>query len=372
MIINGVEYEYVEQQQEEHYKNRIGKTYGDYEVIDVSYDADNRRQEWTLRCKKCGNTIITHNGKDFAKGKNKGNCQACKEAARKAKAAAEKKAREESAPKIPKKQKGWTVLDHVKYKGYRCRCEKCGNERYFSGAELERGDINECRCANDYSDLKWIGERFGNLTVMKHIGGKFECQCDCGRVIKKKCTFLLSGKTVTCADKDCEYRIKRLTESAKTHGGSHERLYGVWIGMLDRCKRPYATSYKYYGARGITVCKEWEDYNVFREWALKNGYDANAPLGKCTIDRINNDGNYEPDNCRWVDMAVQASNKRPGSPRKLKTATIHGVTKTLRDWYAESGVTSQAVYYRMNVRGMSLEEALFAEKEPGRPKIKSR
>lgn len=80
--------------------------------------------------------------------------------------------------------------------------------------------------------------------------------------------------------------------------------------MRHRCANSNDASYKYYGGRGITVCEEWGDYERFRNWALANGYDPNAPQGECTIDRIDVNGNYEPSNCRWVDMKTQNANKR--------------------------------------------------------------
>ena len=80
--------------------------------------------------------------------------------------------------------------------------------------------------------------------------------------------------------------------------------------MKKRCENPNCASYKWYGAKGVIVCEEWHDYTKFKEWALSSGYDDTAKKGDCTIDRINPYGNYEPSNCRWVNMKVQANNKR--------------------------------------------------------------
>ena len=80
--------------------------------------------------------------------------------------------------------------------------------------------------------------------------------------------------------------------------------------MKKRCENKNCKSYKWYGAKGVSVCDEWHDYSAFKKWALDNGYDEKAEKGECTIDRINPYGDYEPSNCKWVSMAEQARNKR--------------------------------------------------------------
>ena len=80
--------------------------------------------------------------------------------------------------------------------------------------------------------------------------------------------------------------------------------------MRQRCNDPNHKSYANYGGRGIKVCDEWNDFTVFEKWAVANGYDEDAPYGECTIDRVDVDSNYQPDNCRWVDLSTQANNKR--------------------------------------------------------------
>lgn len=93
------------------------------------------------------------------------------------------------------------------------------------------------------------------------------------------------------------------------HGLSYHRLYSVWRGMKDRCYNKNNRRYEHYGGRGINVCDEWlEDFLNFYNWAYKNGYNEKEEYGKCTLDRINNDGNYEPTNCRWITLQEQNYN----------------------------------------------------------------
>lgn len=166
-----------------------------------------------------------------------------------------------------------------------------------------------------HNDLK--GERFGRLTVIRDVGRSKDrhvlwlCKCDCGNEVTLPSNALVGKHTQSCG---CLQK-ERTSNTRLLHGGSGdhtqiERLYRVWVSMRKRCNNPNDKSYQYYGAKGVTVCEEWNDYGKFREWALSNGYDTNALQSECTIDRINPYGNYEPNNCRWVSMAEQNRNKR--------------------------------------------------------------
>lgn len=136
------------------------------------------------------------------------------------------------------------------------------------------------------------------------------------------------------------------------HGQSGTKLYYVWIGMKDRCFNPRNKNYPNYGGRGISVCPEWLRYIPFQEWARKNGYKEGL-----TLDRINNDGNYEPSNCRWVTNREQQYNKRSN-----RLITYKGVTKTLTEWAAELGVAKSTLYRRFD-RGMSIKEAFESKRK---------
>lgn len=156
------------------------------------------------------------------------------------------------------------------------------------------------------------GQRFGRLTVLMRAGSssnggaKWLCQCDCGKDCIQLSTHLLSGRVNSCGCARAEF----LRHCNITHGKRKSRLYGIWASAKQRCCDPNSSRYHRYGGRGITICDEWKnDFQAFYEWAMANGYDENAPRGQCTLDRIDNDKGYYPDNCRWVDMKTQNNNR---------------------------------------------------------------
>lgn len=128
-------------------------------------------------------------------------------------------------------------------------------------------------------------------------------------------------------------------------------MYRIWKQMRIRCRCVTNPTYKFYGARGISICAEWNDFAVFRDWALSNGYND-----ALSIDRIDNDGNYCPENCRWVTMSVQVHNTR-----NCRRYTHNGVTMTHNDWARNIGISPSTLTQRIQRNG--LEWALSTAKQ---------
>lgn len=144
-----------------------------------------------------------------------------------------------------------------------------------------------------------------------------------------------------------------------THGQTETRLYYIWTSMKARCTNPRCKSFKHYGGRGIRVCEEWaQSFEAFQAWALPNGYTDNL-----TIDRIDNDKGYDPDNCRWVDRTTQSRNRRNN-----RFLTYNGETRTIGEWAEIVGIRNEVIWHRVVTHGWDIEKALLTPVKSYKPR----
>lgn len=200
------------------------------------------------------------------------------------------------------------------------------------------------------------GQKFNRLTVMEYAGtakdghAKWRCKCDCGNEIIASGNALKRNNTKSCGCYNREASANRIVSLNTTHGGTHTKLFRVWGGMKNRCYNANAINYCDYGARGITICDEWlNDFGAFQQWAIANGYNENL-----SIDRIDNNGNYEPSNCRWATAKQQGNNRRSTRYYEYK-----GETHTTSEW-AEMYSIPHLILQRRLHDGWDFEQALTA------------
>lgn len=181
-----------------------------------------------------------------------------------------------------------------------------------------------------YYDLS--GEKFGRLKVIERVENKanriqFLCICECGNEKITSSELLRRGSVRSCGCLRKELAAKQLRKH-KVSSEENKRLYRSWQKMNLRCFDPDDKKFKDYGARGITVCDQWRDFSTYANWAFENGYSD-----ELTLDRIDVNGDYTPDNCRWADYFVQSRNSRL---RKTNTSGCRGVCfyKRTKQWTA--------------------------------------
>lgn len=196
------------------------------------------------------------------------------------------------------------------------------------------------------------GQRFGRLVVVRPIdkrgpdgGVVYECKCDCGNICyvwNNKLTRKTHSAKRSCG---CFQQEKHTTT---IHGGSKTPLFKKWMGMKYRCYDVNANHYQDYGGRRIRICDEWKnDFSAFQSWAISSGYKDGL-----SIDRIDVNGNYEPNNCRWVSLKQQQKNKR-----NVKLFTYKGETHNIAEWAELLGIKYGTLWKRLK-KGMSFEDAI--------------
>ena len=205
-----------------------------------------------------------------------------------------------------------------------------------------------------YKRLTNIGDRYGNVVVLSFKYKKdgrdmWECQCDCGKIFIARGSNLRSGNTKSCG---CNFRKNARLYHIK-HNNCNSRLYHIWHSIKQRCLDKNRPEYNRYGGRGITICNEWiNDFQAFYDWAMANGYQDNL-----SIDRIDNDRGYFPENCRFVTRDVQQNNTRYN--HKI---TIDGETKNITQWAREYNLNVSTLWLRIK-KGWSKDRLLIPSKK---------
>ena len=196
------------------------------------------------------------------------------------------------------------------------------------------------------------GEKFNKLTVIERlendIGGipVWLCRCDCGNFTRVRGKNLKNGSV-----KSCGCMLKEAT--TKTHGLSTTRIYNIWSSIKSRCLNPKSPSYKHYGGRGIKVCEEWKkSFDDFYSWAIENGYRENL-----TIERIDNNGNYCPENCKWETQKQQCRNRRTNI-----VFEHNGEKHILTEWCEILNLEYKLIHNRIYKLGWSFEKSISTPK----------
>lgn len=205
-----------------------------------------------------------------------------------------------------------------------------------------------------------INEKHNNLTVLSILplknGEKLRkaiCSCECGAINEFRLYSILSGQRKSCGCLAKESQKLRASKLNYKHGGTHERLYNIWCGMKSRCYLKSAISYHRYGGRGIKVCDEWlNNYVNFKNWALSNGYDDNL-----TLNRKDNDKNYCPENCNFVDLKTQQNNRSTNI-----RIEINNESHTVMEWCEIKNINPDMVYKRI-LRGWDRIDAILIPKK---------
>lgn len=202
--------------------------------------------------------------------------------------------------------------------------------------------------------LDLTGMQFGRLSVQYQTQSRIAkdgrprrqwlCTCDCGNTVIVSTQNLRKGDVKSCGCLKREKLVQKLT----THGESKTKLHNIWKAMRKRCMNTHNSDFKYYGGRAISVCKEWNsNYDAFRNWALDHGYRDGL-----TIDRIDVNGDYSPENCRFCSMKEQANNRTNNVIVKF-----NGVSHTIKEWSEITGIPYQRLYMRLR-NGWDAERAI--------------
>lgn len=195
--------------------------------------------------------------------------------------------------------------------------------------------------------------RFGRLTVISRDSNYLSpkgyravnwlCKCDCGKMVVVRGCNLKSGASKSCGCNRIDFPNRTV------HGLSKTKIYNIWRSMRARCENVHSSAYPDYGGRGINICDEWKNsFESFYQWSITHNYSDGL-----SIDRVDNNSGYFPDNCRWVDAEVQQNNKRNNH-----YITYDGQTMTMKQWADKTGIKYQKLKDRINKCGWDVARAL--------------
>ena len=242
-----------------------------------------------------------------------------------------------------------------KHHYWNCKCD-CGNEKIVDQNCLIHGSTQSCGCIKHGKDL--TGQKFNRWTVIKEVESiprkdrkgikkAWLCRCDCGTEKVVIQDLLVSGHSKSCGCYNKDLLRERFSKPDSIRK-KYRRLYQIWLAMKTRCNNPNDPHHKQYYDRGISICDEWKTFEPFFEWAMNNGYSDDL-----TIDRIDVNGNYEPDNCRWADSYTQQWNKQ-----NTRYYDIYGVRFRLDDIERLFNIKQGTFTARVTRYGYTPEEAV--------------
>jgi hypothetical protein len=240
---------------------------------------------------------------------------------------------------------------------WHCQCE-CGRSSVVLSGSLVSGKSLSCGCLRLEGCAKLVpdlsGQTFGRLTVLrrvendKHDKTRWLCRCECGTEAVRSAHLMRKGESLSCGCLQRETNVSAPTRHGNARVKGTTREYEAWSNMVARCENPKATHFECYGGRGISVCARWR--NDFVAFLADMGP---KPSPWHSIDRYpDNDGNYEPGNCRWATVAQQSRNKRTN-----RFVTFGGETLTLADWGERYGVSGTVIGTRLRL-GWSVERSI--------------
>lgn len=231
---------------------------------------------------------------------------------------------------------------------WRCKCD-CGKEVIIKQTALKDGIVKSCGC--EWKNKSLVGEKFYRLTVksIDLINNKTfaTCLCDCGNIVVKMPSLIKKGHIKSCG---C-YEKEQSKKGNPTHGLYYTRVHKIYMGMKNRCYCKTDYHYKQWGGRGIKICDEWLGENGFvnfYKWSMENGYKDTL-----TIDRIDNNGDYSPENCRWATLEEQQNNTRYNL-----ILTYNGEKLTLSQASRKLNLSTSTIWHRVKKYGTNLDIAL--------------